>query len=532
MLLDLRRCDVETMEADVCIVGAGAAGLALAHGLLGSGLSLLVLESGGMEPEPGLEALNQGENIGSSLLDLAGSRRRVLGGATTLWAGQCVRMQAQDLCQRAWVAHSGWPLGIDELDPWYEAIESWLDIDGEYYDERNWTNFGIAPPALDPDRLASRFTVIPRRVKLGQTMLKALSRASDAHVLLHATTTGLILDDSGSRVRCLRAGALNGPSVEVRACHFVLSAGAIENVRLLLGSRDQQPSGIGNHHDQVGRFLQDHPNAIVGGVETAHPRYLQDRFALLYRRGRRYFPRMLLSPTVQRRDQVLAAAAVLIFEYPDGSGLGSARELALAVRSGRRPDRLGRRLGSVIADAPALATAAQRRFIRGRSPGSPPQRIRLQVFTEQEPSASSRVTLSRERDALGLPLAQVEWRISTVEGRTVEVMVSEVSRELARIGGGRVIPAEWIRHATDAPGEHLGDAFHHIGTTRMAEDPRHGVVNRDLRVHGVENLYAAGASTFPTSSWVNPTLTAMALSARLADHLVRRQGSSSGAKRA
>jgi choline dehydrogenase-like flavoprotein len=524
MLLDFRHCDVESLEADVCIVGAGATGLPLAHGLLGSGLRVLILESGGARPDERLEALNEGSNIGSSTLELSASRRRVFGGATTLWAGQCVRLEEQDLLPRPWVPDSGWPLRASDLESSYRRLESLLRIEGARYDEGNWSDFGIPAPALDPRHLHARFTVWPRRVNLGRIVRKTFAQATDIRLLLYATTTELILDEPGRSVSSLRVQAMEGRSAEIRARQFVLCAGAIENARLLLASRGRQPDGVGNHHDLVGRFLQDHPNAVVAALDSRDPSYLQDRFALLYRRGQRFLARMLLSPSVQEAEQVLNAAAVIRFEYPENSGLNSLRELVRTHRAGGRPDRIGHRLIALLGDLSSLARAGRRRYMLGRSPATAPERIAVQIFSEQAPNRHSRITLSRQRDPLGMPMPEVDWRLSSSEGRTFQVMLRELDREIGRLGLGHLQPEPWIERAADSPAAFLRDSFHTMGTTRMAFDPRHGVVDSDLRVHGLENLYVSGASTFPTSSWANPTLTAMALSARLADHLRERSG--------
>ena len=133
--------------------------------------------------------------------------------------------------------------------------------------------------------------------------------------------------------------------------------------------------------------------------------------------------------------------------------------------------------------------------------------------------------LTKERDALGVPRVALDWRLSAIDKHSVTGLVDGLGRELKRLGMGRVERADWL----DEPGElwrndplissHAIGGYHHMGTTRMATDPRQGVVDADGRVHGQANLYVVGSSTFPTSSWANPTLTIAALALRTADRL-------------
>jgi choline dehydrogenase-like flavoprotein len=269
----------------------------------------------------------------------------------------------------------------------------------------------------------------------------------------------------------------------------------------------------------VGRCLQDHPNAYSAEVLTASPDYFQDRYALFYGRRSRWFPRLTLAPEAQRRLETLQAAAVVAFDYPEDSAVSAIRRVI------RHGDYAGfreimgkpRALGRVPSE---LAHIGWRRYVRGRSPAVQPQRILLQVFTEQEPDPVRRVALGAPRDALGLPVARINWSVSDREVDAARVLTFAIRDEFERLGLGRVVPEPWL---LDGDSAYFRDAYHHIGTTRMSTDPRRGVVNPDLQVHGVRGLYSAGASSFPSSSWANPVLTAVALTLRVADHL-RRNG--------
>jgi choline dehydrogenase-like flavoprotein len=437
----------------------------------------------------------------------------VLGGATRLWAGQCVPLDEEDFERRDWVPGSGWPIGPADLAPHYRAAERLLHIERAVYDERNWNPFRLDPPRWDPGRLRHRFTIWPRRVDMGRLTRRRLARSANVRVLLGATAVRLDADAAGRTVQAAELRAFPDRSGRVTARAFVLASGGIENARLLL------LSDLGNEHDLVGRYFQEHPNSFAAEIATRDARWLQDRYALLYRRGRRYLARCTLSPQVQREEAVLNACAMLVFLHGESSAAHTAKEFVRAARERRLPDRLPARLGNLARDAPALGRLAFRRYVRGRSPDAPPERTVLHVFSEQAPNRDSRVTLGAERDALGARVAQVDWRMTELEGRTVGVMARVAAEEFERLGLGRVELHDWMRDEPGTRTRALRDAYHHMGTTRMAKSPGDGVVDPDCRVHGASNLYVAGTSVFPTSSWANPTFTAIALSLRLAEHL-------------
>ncbi|HEY1360236.1 MAG TPA: GMC family oxidoreductase [Thermoleophilaceae bacterium] len=510
MILDLRSLEGGArIEADLCLVGSGAAGIALARELMGSSRDVVLVESGGRGRSADTEALNEGEAEGMDAEDLRSGRARVLGGATALWAGQCLPLEDGAFTSRSWVPHSGWPLERAELDPYYRRAEELFDIEGESYDERVWRRFGIAPPAFDPALLGHRFTVWCPEPHLGRRYRRDLERAGRLRVLLNATTTRI--ETEGAGFSALRVSTPEGKEATVRARACVLCAGGIENARLLL------LSDLGAHG--AGAFFQDHANGHVGTIETREPRKLQDLFSLFYRRGKRYLPRLTLSPELQRSNEVLGCAAYPVFDFGEHSGLEAARRLVRELRGRRRPKSAGEDLRRVLRDSPRLAAVGYRRLRRGRSPALVPERITLQLHAEQAPNPASRVVLSNRRDQLGLPMAKVEWKLTELDHRTAELMAGTVGEELARLGLGRLRLEPWL--GDSAWSRHMNSSYHHMGTTRMSASPENGVVDPDCMVHGVDQLFVAGSSTFPAAGFANPTLTIAALAIRLADHLKR-----------
>lgn len=529
MIDDLRRLeDGAELRADVCVVGAGAAGIALAHRLLGTRTEVVVLERGGPRTT---EESSAGEIVGMRPDALTAGRGSGLGGTTGLWAGQCLPAEPEAFAERPWVAHSGWPFPRAELEPLYRRAEAALQLEGEVYDERVWDAFGVARPPVEPRRVAHRFTVWCPEPHLGRLYRRRLAASSNVRVLLHAGATEIVTTPAGDRVDCVRAATPEGKAVRVRAETCVLCAGTVENARLLLASNAVHAAGIGNRHDVVGRFLQDHPNGHCATVGTDDPARLQRLYGMFYRGGVRYLPRLVLAPELQRSEEVLGCAAYPVFHFGEASGLEAARRVYRAARGRRRPPRLGRELAAMARDAPALAASAGRRVRHGRAAIAVPARVTLQTHAEQAPDPASRVTLTRRRDALGVPLPRVDWRLGELDRRTAAVMVEETGRQFRRLGLGGVRPEPWL--AAGPPAGHLRDSYHQMGTTRMGTDPRTSVVDPDGGVHGVTGLFVTGASVFPVGGFANPTLTIVALAIRLGDRLEGRgrPGSPAGARR-
>ena len=303
--------------------------------------------------------------------------------------------------------------------------------------------------------------------------------------------------------------------VRARAC--VLCAGAIENARVLLASNAVQDAGLGNAHDVLGRFFQEHPNGHYATIVSANVPRLQELYGLLYRGRVRYLPRLVLSPELQCSEEVLSCAAYPVFHFGEESGIEAARRVYRALRQRRRPARLGHDLRRIARDAPRLAPVAYRRIARGRAARAEPELVTLHVHAEQAPNPDSRVTLTTARDRLGVPRPTIDWRLGELDRRTAEVMVASIAEEFHRLGLGEVRAQSWLADARWR--RHVNDAYHHMGTTRLGTDPKTSVVDQDGQVHGVNGVFVAGSSVFPAAGYANPTLTIAGLAIRLSDHL-------------
>jgi choline dehydrogenase-like flavoprotein len=507
------------MGCDVCIVGTGAAGLAIAVELLDTGLNVVLLESGGLEFESSTQDLYNAEISGLPYPGTITGRFRVCGGSTTRWAGQVLPLMPHDFDRREWVRFSGWPISFNDLRPYYERASKFLLIDSMNFDSDLFEYLRARPPAFDTSQLWYHFSKWSPEPNIRRHYLPRIRHSQSCTMLLHANLKHIILDESLSRVRSVEVFSLEGRRATVQARAVVLCVGGIETARLLLANNSQQPNGIGNDFDLVGRFFQDHPKAQIGRLTGLDARKAQQWFNSFHKRGQKYTVRCSATPKWQREQRALNISMSL--EFVDRrSMLQDLKGLYLALRHGRfeKTDMHG--LLRVAAHPIAAASPVWHFFVRGRS-FLPEAEMRIGVFCEQEPDPESRILLSQSSDALGMPRANVRWKFTNLTIHTIRLFAQLLCRQFKEAGIGAIELSRELRQPEMPWTDYIADAYHHMGTTRMHDSPRQGVVNRDCRLHAVSNFYIGSSAVFPTGGHSNPTFTIIALSMRIADRLKR-----------
>jgi choline dehydrogenase-like flavoprotein len=532
----------EDVEADLCIVGAGAAGIAIAHSFIGTSVRVCLLESGGMGAEQRNQALYEGSSAGHVDFDPSTSRMRVFGGSCNLWGGGCITLSTDDLRPRDWVPDSGWPIGYDELEPYYARALSFCQLGDIGFTEGTFTA-PTARPVLpfDDDKLVNQLFA-RSGILFGDAYREVLDDAPNILVLLHANLMELMPTQDGVRVREAAIGSLGGHRSKVRARHYVLASGGIENARLLLLSSSVVPEGLGNQRDVVGRYFMDHPSGTLGTLTAAQSHRVTAPYERLHGKNAPLaFPEIALSPDYQRSQRVLNGRVHPFgVEGPLPRGIRALRELRSIKRKTVQDEnaQLEALLSEALRNAPASEAVAAPNNIGLTAlklglgigdiakamvhkltdrPAVRNSHVELVGYFEQAPNRDSRITLGDETDALGQRKVCVDWRLTPLDLHTYRTSASLFGNELARLCSGHFELAPWLADQHTKPEVH-GTA-HHIGTTRMSDDPGKGVVNRDCKVHGMDNLHIAGSSVFPTGGWAFPTFTIVALSLRLADEL-------------
>ncbi len=529
MLIDLRiHPEAATAEqSDVCIVGAGAAGINLARALAAKGHSVCLVESGGLDYEQATQDLYRGANVGMEYYDLEEARLRFFGGTVSIWGGRCALYNPIDFAKREWVPHSGWPITRDTLMPWYRQAHDAFELGRFNYEENIWAELGIAPQGFDPARIDTvlwRFDEVSERFNASSS--SDLLDGPKVRVLLHANVVKLQLSADANRIEHVVIQALGGQPRPLWAKHYVLAAGAIENARLLLASNDIASAGIGNVHDQVGRFFLEHPAGRIAKVNVTDPFRLWERFGKRFMKsGPPLAPVIRLGDETQRAREALNSIVTFKLQRDPNKGVALGNKLYHNLKHSMAPDRKGRFLDHAYRGIRAWIHRNIRNGIEGFRAKTGMTGLYLIIRGEQAPNPDSRILLAAERDALGNQLANLDWQLNAQDKHTARVMVETFSAELQRLGLGSAEACDWVNEPGDAwpvdhtVGNHPIAGYHHMGGTRMSATPSTGVVDADCRVHGVDNLFVASSSVFPTGGWANPTMTIVALAFRLADHL-------------
>jgi choline dehydrogenase-like flavoprotein len=516
MIVDGRSVPGGTIvETDLCIIGAGAAGITLAREFRDSPLHVVLLESGGMHFDMKTQELYEGRSVGDPFSDTMADRLRYFGGTTNHWGGWCLPLDAIDFEARGeGFPYHGWPFTRAHLDPWYARAQEVCQLGPYEYRPSHW---GVSPdkvpqPFGGPDFGVKILQESP--VRFGPIYASELQRAPRVSVYLHANAFHLDTGETAAEVKTLAVKTLSGDQFTVRARFYVLATGGIENARLLLASGPEDGKGLGNARDLVGRFFMTHLADSAGTIVPANP-HTDFAFATNdpYIPGKYRVDRFLgLSPPAMQRRRL--TNMLLGWSYTFAPVRGAVDALK-RVMHGEGPG--GSRLSDlseVIANFGGVTDFVARKVLFGE--GIPIDGLRAWYSFEQRPNRDSRVSLGAQRDHLGMREVVVDWRVLPEDRRSAVDTLRLLGAEIGRTGFGRLRPA-WS-DANQWPPDLAGNE-HHMGTTRMHNDPKLGVVDANCRVHDVANLFVAGSSVFPTGGAANPTLTIVALSLRLADHL-------------
>ena len=537
MLIDLNTYDGPAdVHADVVVVGGGAAGLTLARELLAGGKTVVVLESGGTDFDEGVQALGAGADLGMEYYPLEDSRLRFLGGTTNIWGGRSVPLRPIDFERRDWVPHSGWPISYADLKPYYKQAHEDLELGAFEYSDELWGQLNTHAPDFDESLLQTMFWRFDeQRERFAQLAPSELASNANCRIFLNANVTGLNARANADGLEAVTAQSLRGVSIRVQAENYVLATGAVENARLLLASNDVESSGIGNRYDQVGRYFMEHPHARLATVEHADASMAYAVWSAFRKRfrpegGIPIAPVLMPTPELQEREAILNTALTFKLQRPPERGAPLNRRLYLSLKHQLNPTKTGRALWhGYRSGKKALQRSLRDQFEHLRI-NLGLTGLHIMVRAEQAPNPASRVVLSPERDALGVRQADLDWQLNAQDTHTLQVLNRVLGEEFQRLGIGHVQKAQWLEGigsqlavawpVDPSIGNHPIGGYHHMGTTRMSQDPRNGVVDVNSRVHNYANLYIAGSSVFPTGGWANPTLTIIALARRLGRHLV------------
>jgi choline dehydrogenase-like flavoprotein len=531
--------DIPLPAGTVCIIGAGAAGIALACELDGCSFPVLLLDAGGLRPDSGLGDFYRGA-ADDPHLDPAQYRSMGFGGTTATWGGRCVPLDPIDFERRDYVPNSGWPIGYGELARFYPRALEYCDA-GKF-DFTATGSIREARPSISA--FDGRGVILHDCIErysppthFGRCFRTKIESSTNVMAVLNARCVKLNKRAGQNHIESVVIVDRAGKRRNIHAEWFVLATGGIETTRLLLASDTEGP-GFGNHHDKLGRYYACHFENLFGKLvsQVAVVKYGFERtYDGVYCRRK-----LLFTPRAQHQHRLLNSmfrlhhssyadathghAAMSIIYLAKSGLLGAIPTEYAAFNATVGPSQA--HLKNVLAGVPQLLSYARDYLFRTKlakrklpytllpnAGGNYP----LEFNSEQTPLESSRITLGHDADAHGLRRVHIQWRMCEADIDSA-CRAFELLRET--VNHSRGVRLEFDENQLrERMSESLPLGGHHLGTARMAATAREGVVDRNSALFELPNLFVASSAVFPTNGHANPTLTIVALAVRMAEHL-------------
>jgi choline dehydrogenase-like flavoprotein len=479
-------------QYDVCICGAGVAGITLALSL-SQKLNILLLEGGGLKPTAESQSIYAGEIVGHEYSDLTGGRLRFFGGTSNHWAGECRPLDSYDFEPKQYAPFSGWPIRRSDLDPYLEKAESVVELPEDESWERSAGYFEDKFNAT-VDFQSIKYQLSPP-TRFGQKYRREIERRPNITLYLNANVNEFRLAGDLSGLEHVNLLNYSGRLFRAQARIFVLATGGIENPRIMLNSDRQVPTGLGNQNGFVGRFFTDH-------LYTKAADFILEDHVKAYVEQHPFGDSFEGRLKNQICNSEWTHEAVESIRGKDMDCLSEIKHFFSPTPELMERDRI-------------LNFSLR---LRVRTPGhGDPTDGKLFIASEQIPNPLSRITLGSDVDRFGMRRVKLDWQISRIDLHTLQLSVVRFGETFADLNLGRLRIPDWLISGSQQYAG--GHGNHHMCTTRMGESPDDGVVDANQKVFGTDNLYVAGSSIFSTGGHANPTLTIVQTTLRLADYI-------------
>jgi choline dehydrogenase-like flavoprotein len=546
--------DETTFRADIAVVGSGPAGIVLALELANAGYEVALIESGRLHFSEAIQNLGEASSFDPQFhAPMSECTRRQLGGTSIIWGGRCLPYDPVDFDRREYIHNSDWPIAYEEIEGYFQRACNYFFCGKSEFNIKNIPNVkqkSIVPGLPDAEVITSTLERWSLPTNFGKEYFNDLKQSEKIKVLYSLTCTEIETNDQGIQVELLHAKTLGGKTIHVKCQKYVLAGGALNTTRLLLSSDRKHLGGIGNHSGLLGRFYMGHLSGDIAVVHFTTPP--QDTIFgfdrdpdKIYLRRRFSFTREFLHE--QQLTNIVAWLGSPKFGDPSHqNGILSSAYLALNMpvlknyltSTAMRKAAIGEEdrgiywahIMNVLKDfGQALTfvpTFAYGRYIAKRKiPAlfvySAANEYPLHYHSEQVPNPNSTVTLSDERDELGMRRLNIDLQYMQQDIDSVVKAHKYWDRHLRKHNCG------YLKYVTDDPEasvwDQAGDGFHQVGTTRMSDLPSAGVVGTNCNIHGFDDLFVASSSIFATSGQANSTFMIVSFALRLADHLKKIQ---------
>lgn len=502
---------------DVCICGAGPAGITLAR-KLSTSYSVLLLEAGGMSFTRESQDMYKGTTSGQKYFPLDHYRIRYFGGTSAMWGGACRLLDEEDFEKKPYMKYSGWPISKADLDPYVSETADILDVDIEAdsirYPIKSSGNWPPQFPGMEETEFhVSRSKVNGAPTRFGPKYSAEVRNNEAIDCYINATVVDIQLADDLSATDSFVVANNKGGRFNAKARIYIVATGGIENPRVLLNANSQQKTGVGNDTDMVGRCFAEHPHQQLGEFifedqakkSAAADQSFNDYIGSSVK-GRH------LMPTKLRK----ARKAILGYSM----GLSPSAEK----QSNDEGQTFKAKIRSIVCSNDLIRDSAE--TLKGGAVSCFDNVDGyISIQSEQEPNPDSRITLINQEDSFGNKMLNLNWDLTDLDRKTLKSAAVSAAQAFAESSTGRVRLEHWLQgDDIDVPDAESKSASivvggHHLCSTRMSDSAETGVVDADQKVFGNSNLYMAGSSVFSTGGFSNPTFTIVQMTLRLADHL-------------
>lgn len=501
----------DVFHSTVCVIGGGIAGLVLAMRLAHNGISVHLLEAGGLTQEDRSQDLYRVNMKSEVHLGATEGRYRTFGGSSTRWGGQLLPFTSDVFLPPSKTPSLPWPIQGSDLEPFYAEVQRMLGVNSLPFtaDLLPALNRSKAPVSSDVTVRFSKWIPFKRRNLADSLGAEALVHPL-VTVFTHANAAQLEASSHPGHIGSLKVLNYDGREFRFSATHFVVCAGTIESSRLLLCSPD-----VPNPHDQIGRYFHDHMSYHAAKFVSPGRERVLDLYGPFFVDGTMHTVKLEASPTLRSQESLQNVMAHVVIMEPEDSGVAAIRSLLRSLQRRNLKEAILANLMPVLRGAGDVARLWYYSRFKGRRAVSKRATLMLNIDVEQAPHPDNRISLSAtETDAIGLPRTILDWRVRAPELDTAARYTPIVRKYLSAAG---VDSLEWDRSAPA-----MVDTYHMMGGLRMGVDPASSVVDINLKVHGVSNLHIASCAVFPSGSSSNPTFTLIALTLRLADQLTEK----------